>query len=181
MQGPGAVRRLLAAAAFLLVPALSSGKVLLTFQEALGLAFPGCEVERESLFLTDEQVERARRLAGVEVPSALVTRFVARETGRAVGWAYLDTHRVRTLPETLLIVVDPKSRVARVEVLSFAEPEEYLPRDAWYAQLLGRPLDDDLRLKRAIRPVTGATLTARATEAAVRRVLAVHQVAGSDQ
>ena len=40
----------------------------------------------------------------------------------------------------------------------------------------GEKLDDDLSLKRDIRPVTGATLTARATTEAVRRVLAIHRV-----
>ena len=37
-------------------------------------------------------------------------------------------------------------------------------------------LDEELELKRAIRPVTGATLTARATSDAVRRILAIHDV-----
>jgi Na+-translocating ferredoxin:NAD+ oxidoreductase RnfG subunit len=51
-----------------------------------------------------------------------------------------------------------------------------MPREGWYGQYEGRLLDDDLALKRGIRPVTGATLTARATTEAVRRVLALHQV-----
>jgi hypothetical protein len=66
--------------------------------------------------------------------------------------------------------------VARLEVLAFAEPEEYLPRARWYGQFLGRALDDELNLGRGIRGVSGATLTARATTRAVRRVLAVHAV-----
>ena len=44
------------------------------------------------------------------------------------------------------------------------------------AALEGRKLDDDLALKRGIRSVTGATLTARATTEAVRRILALHRV-----
>lgn len=51
-----------------------------------------------------------------------------------------------------------------------------MPREEWYHQCDGEDLDDDLSLKRDIRPVTGATLTARATTEAVRRVLAIHQV-----
>ena len=42
-------------------------------------------------------------------------------------------------------------------------------------------LDDELRVKRAIRPVTGASLTVAATTDAVRRVLALHQVLGEPQ
>ena len=65
--------------------------------------------------------------------------------------------------------------VGRIEVISFDEPEEYIPRSVWYEQFDGESLDDDLRLARGIDGVTGATLTARATTNAVRRVLAVHQ------
>ena len=57
---------------------------------------------------------------------------------------------------------------------AFREPREYLPRDGWYRQFDGERLTDDLVLKRRIRPITGATLTAGATTAAVRRVLAIH-------
>jgi FMN-binding domain len=144
--------------------------------EALKLAFPGCEVARRTAFLKPEQVRRARELSGAEVPSALVNYYLATRGGQPAGTAYFDTHRVRTLPETLMIVVDPQRKVGRIEVISFREPEEYLPRGAWYEQFLGKALSPGLQLKRDIRPVTGATLTARATTDAVRRVLALHQV-----
>lgn len=153
-------------------------KVFLSVDEALRLAFSGSEVARRTAYLTQEQVRRARALAGVEVPGALVTYYQAKRAGRLVGTAYFDTHRVRTLPETLMIVVDPQGKVVRLEVISFREPEEYLPRGVWYEQFRGESLDRDLQLKRDIHPVTGATLTARATTDAVRRVLALHQVIG---
>lgn len=75
-----------------------------------------------------------------------------------------------------MIVVDPANALARLEVLSFSEPEEYLPRPTWYGQFPGKTLSDELTPKRAIRPVTGATLTVRATTEAARRVLALHEV-----
>jgi hypothetical protein len=153
-----------------------AARVFLTVDEALKLAFPGCRVERRTAFLTPEQLARARKLAGVEIPGALLAYYVATRDGRPAGTAYFDTHRVRTLPETVMVVVDPTSQVTRIEVLSFREPEDYLPRGAWYGQFTGRKLDPELDLKRGIHPVTGATLTARATTAAVRRVLALHQV-----
>lgn len=174
------------AAAFALLWALAaisaapvSAKVFLTVEEAVRLAFPGCEVARRTAYLTAGQLRQARELAGVEVPTALVTYYQARRNGQGAGTAYFDTHRVRTLPETLMVVVDPQGKVSRVEVISFREPEDYLPRGIWYEQFRGRSLDRDLQLKRGIRPVTGATLTARATADAVRRVLALHRVIGS--
>lgn len=176
----GSSRRALAALLLLaLAAAPAAAKVFLSVDEALKLAFPDSKVERKTAYLTAEQVRRARELSGVEVPSALVTYYLARRAGQPAGTAYFDTHRVRTLPETLMVVVDPQGRVARIEVIAFREPEEYLPRGIWYEQFRGRGLDRELRLKQKIRPVTGATLTARATTDAVRRVLALHQVIGS--
>ena len=159
----------------------SAAKVFLSVDEALKLAFPGSQVERRTAYLTAEQVKRARTLAGAEVPSALVNYYVASRNGQPAGTAYFDTHRVRTLPETLMIVVDPQGKVGRIEVISFREPEEYMPRGAWYQQFLGKRLGPDLQLKRDIHPVTGATLTARATTDAVRRVLALHQIIKESQ
>ena len=53
---------------------------------------------------------------------------------------------------------------------------DYLPREGWYRQFDGRHLDDELHLDRSIRSVSGATLTATATTAAARRILALHHV-----
>jgi hypothetical protein len=153
-----------------------AAKVFLTTDEALRLAFRGCPVERKTVFLTPEQLGRARQLAGSEIKSALVNPYRAACDGKDAGTAYFDAHVVRTLPETLMVVVDPQGKVSRVEVLSFAEPEDYLPPGKWYGQFLGSALSDDLALGHRIRGVTGASLTARATTEAVRRVLAIHQV-----
>lgn len=169
-----------ALALLLLLSALAAlpaaAKVFLTVDEALRLAFPGAQVKRRTAYLKDAEVRRARELAGVEVESALLTYYAATKKGKPAGTAYFDRHRVRTLPETVMVVVDPRGKVARVEVLEFNEPEQYMPRGAWYGQLAGKGLDAELDLARGIRPVAGATLTARATTAAVRRVLALHQV-----
>jgi hypothetical protein len=151
-------------------------KVFLTTDEALALAFPDCRVERRTVYLTKEQLSRATAAAGQPVTQGVVNPYQATCDGAPGGTAYFDVHRVRTLPEAVMVVVDPEGKVRRIEVLSFNEPVEYLPRPAWYAQFTGRGLDDGLALKQAIRPIAGATLTARATTEAVRRVLALHQV-----
>lgn len=157
-------------------PQPAAGGVFLTRDEALELAFPGCKVDRETLYLTQDERRRAADLADARIDSRLVVRYRS-ECG---GIAYFDVHRVRTLAETVMVVVDGEGRVARLEVMSFLEPEEYIPRRSWYDQFLRLRLDPKLRLKRSIHAVTGATLTARATTDAVRRVLALDQVLGKN-
>ncbi len=162
--------------AALLAPLAAPARLYLGLEQALELAFPGCHVERRTVYLDAAELARAAELADVEVESALVVPYVASCGGRPRGTAYFDAHRVRTLPETVMVVVDPEDRVERVEVLSFDEPPDYLPRAPWYRQFAGRALGPGLALKRDIHGVTGATLTARATTEAVRRVLALHAV-----
>lgn len=164
-------------AAAVLVATAMDAKVFLSQGEALKLAFPAATVERKTAFLTTEQQHEARKLSGDEAPpGALVAYYVATKDGREIGTAYFDTHIVRTMPETIMVVVDAAGSASRIEVLSFLEPEEYLPRPHWYEQFQGKPLNDELSMKRGIRPVAGATLTARATTEAARRVLALHRV-----
>ncbi len=127
----------------------SLAKSLLTQEEALRLAFPkGAVVTRKTAFLSEaDRAEVARRSAGAP-PPGLVVYYVATVEGKDAGTAYFDTHVVRTLPETILVAVDSKGAIARIEVLSFSEPEEYLPREAWYGQFPGRPLTDELSEKK---------------------------------
>jgi hypothetical protein len=168
-------------AALLLVLAGSGAAAAqdLTQEEALRRAFPeGTAVERRTAYLDDAQIARARTLAGrdVEIPSGIVSYYVGRQGGRTVGAAYFDAQRVRTLPQVLMIVVDPRGHLERIETIRWAEPPEYRPPVRWLGQFLGRVLDDELSERRGIAGITGATLTTRATTQASRRVLALHQV-----
>ena len=152
------------------------GTLLATFltrEEALSAVFPGAQIKSERIFLTHEQQSKVVALSEGKVPHALIVRYVARRDGGVVGRAYVDTHMVRTKKESLLICLDERGDLRRIEVTAFLEPTEYLAPPAWYAQYQGRKLDKDLTLQRAIRPIAGATLTGRATNEAVRRVLAI--------
>lgn len=176
MRARRPLRGALGTAALLAAAALSA-KVFLTQEEALRLAFPGATVAHRTAFLTPEQRAAAQKLSGdADLPAALVNSYVATKDGAEIGTAYFDAHLVRTMPETIMVVVDPAGAIVRIEVLSFLEPEEYLPRARWYEQFAGKTLTDELSTKRGVHPVTGATLTVRATTDAARRVLAVHRV-----
>jgi hypothetical protein len=158
----------------LLSPASSFAKSFLTQEEALRLAFPtGAVVTRKTAFLSELDRQEVARRTGGTPPPGLVVFYTGATSSTDLGTVYFDRHIVRTEPETLLVLVDPKGAIARIEILSFSEPEEYLPRASWYGKFSGKTLTDELSEKRGVRPVTGATLTVRATVEAARRVLAV--------
>jgi hypothetical protein len=145
-------------------------------EEALAQVYPGADVRAEQIFLTPAQMAAVTSRAGAQPSSALVARYVAARGGQAVGRAYVDTHIVRTKRESLLISLDADRRVIRVDVTAFLEPGEFRAPVSWLGQYRGRALDHDLAINRAIRPIAGASLTARAANAAVRRVLAIDEL-----
>lgn len=150
----------------------------LSQQEALAVAFPPpATVERRTAFLTAADLDTVRAAAGPDAPveQAVVTYYVAEQDGRPAGVAYFDSHRVRTLNEVLMIVVEPDDRIRSIEVLRFAEPPEYRASEAWLRQFEGHGLAPDLSLKSGIANMTGATLTSHAITRAARRVLALHR------
>lgn len=180
-RGGRAARVLLRAAVPLVLflvggPAAASAQVLLTQEEALRLVFPEpAEIERRTAYLDADRVADLEEATGTEQPSTIVTYYVGTEGDRPLGVAYFDVHRVRTLPEVLMVHVEPDGRVGRIEVLRFAEPQEYLAPAGWLDRFEGRRLVGDLDDKNAVAGITGATLTSRAVTEAVRRTLALHE------
>ena len=153
-------------------------KVFLRVDEALELAFPRCEVKRGTVYLSKDQKKRVGDLAELRVATGIIYPYEAfdKKTGKLVGTAYFDTHIVRNKKESLMIVVDPESKIQRIEVCAFQEPLDYIPSDRWFAQFDKKGLSKTLQLRKDIAAITGATLSARAVLECARRNLAFHQV-----
>lgn len=167
------------ALALLALPGAAGAQVLLNQQEALRLAFPGAtSIERRTAFLGDKDAVAARELAGrgVEIKDGVVTYYVGKRGQAPLGVAYFDVHRVRTLPEVVMVVVTPRATVERIEILRFSEPPEYRAPDGWLDQFEGKNLSPTLSTRGSIIGMTGATLTSEAITRAARRVLALHRV-----
>lgn len=148
-------------------------QALPTQTQALQLAFPGCTFTRKEFFLTDAQAAEVKALAKADLPGLWFVGYEARKDGHLEGVGFFDTHRVRTENETALVAVGADGKLKRVEVIAFREPQDYAPRQAWVDQFQGKALDDSLSLKRSIRPLAGATLTAHTLTDASRRGLAL--------
>lgn len=165
------------AALALLWPGGAEGKVFFSQNEALEMAFPDAErVESETHVLRDDQVERIESLARGRLDSKLVKVYTGMRGGEVMGYALIDVHNVRTLPEAFLVVLSPAGDLKSLRVLAFHEPLDYLPTSRWYEQFEEKTLDQPLRLGGDVHGIVGATLSARATTRGVRRALAVYEV-----
>src|SRR5262245_36273338 len=145
--------------------------------EALKLAFPDAErVETRDLFLTAAQRQAIEQAAKSKLESDLLTVYVGHRGQEILGYAIFDTHNVRTLPETFLVVLTPDGKVAATHLLAFYEPMEYAPPARWMEQFRDKTSDDELRVGRGIAGITGSTLTSEAVTGGVRRALAIYAV-----
>jgi len=152
-------------------------KVFYSRSEALALAFPGADrIDDESILLGDEQAARVEQLAKSRLESRLVRIHRGYRDGELLGYAFIDVHTVRTLPEAFLVVLSPEGSVRTVRVLAFHEPLEYMPSARWYQQFEQKTIAAPLRLGGDVHAIVGATLSSRAATEGVRRALALYQV-----
>ena len=166
---------LLFAAALLLASGARS-EVFASQAEALAAAFPGARIEKRTVLLDDAQARAVEQRARAPLESRVVTLHTAWRDGRALGYAFIDVHNVRTLPEALLVVISPEGSVVSTRMLAFYEPTDYLPPKRWLRQFEKRALTPDLRVGGTVHGIAGATLSTRAVTNSVRRALALHAV-----
>jgi Na+-translocating ferredoxin:NAD+ oxidoreductase RnfG subunit len=167
----------LAALLLLGIAGPAPAKVFYSRSEALELAFPDAErVEDETFVLTDEQAQRIGAIAQAPLDSKLVKIYTGRRGDQVLGYAVIDIHDVRSMPEAFMVVLTPEGSVRSVRVLAFHEPLDYLPNDRWYSQFDEKSLESPLHLGGDIHGIVGATLSARATTRGVRRALAFYRV-----
>ena len=171
---PAALLRAFALAIALAVARDASAEVYLAKDEALAMAFPeGTTVDKRTAFLTDAQLAQLKG-AGVALDSKMFTYYRGTRGGELVGFAVMDSHVVRTLPEAFMAVLRPDGTIERVVMLAFYEPPEYAPKESWLAQFRGRRPDGGFRLGRDVHGITGATLTANAIASGLRKIEALY-------
>jgi hypothetical protein len=149
---------------------------MMTKEAALKLHFSG-KAERHILFLTDDQVDAIQDLARAKVTSKIVTYYSGVDSLGNRGYAFFETHIVRTMPETFLVIVNSNRTIRVVDILAFYEPEDYLPPKRWLSLFTGKMLTEDFWVKRGIRHITGATLSTHALTSALRQILAIFEIA----
>ena len=155
----------------------AGAQALLSQDEALALAYPAADLfDRRTAFLTDEDAGMVEDLTGEDFDQRVVTYYVAMRGDEILGVAYFDVHLVRTLREVLMVALDAQGAIRRLEVLSFAEPREYMAPGGWMALFRGRGATEAESLTRDVPNMTGATLTSHAVKDAASRALALHRV-----
>ncbi|PCI31382.1 MAG: hypothetical protein COB53_13280 [Elusimicrobia bacterium] len=154
-----------------------SAKLIMSQKAALKLALPdSVKTEKKTAYLSEDEVSVVQNLARAKVDSTIWTYYEGVDKdGKALGYAYFDRVIVRTMPATIMVAISPEGKVRFAEILTFAEPDDYLPHRRWLELFKDRELNNELKLYGAIRNVTNSSLTSEAVTNSVRRLLALHK------
>ncbi|MDP7040970.1 MAG: FMN-binding protein [Myxococcota bacterium] len=161
-------------AVLILLSVDAQAKVYHSRQSALREAFPDAtRIEDLHLYLSAQDQEWIQKEAGTELKEHLAHTYIGYKNDQVLGYAFIDTHQVRSAHETLMIVISPSAQIAKTFVLAFHEPNEYKPHGRWLKQFTGKALQNRLALQGDIDTISGATMTARAVTHSTRRILAL--------
>lgn len=145
------------------------------YQEVLSQLFPGCKKTKENIFLTKEQKKDIESAINHKLYSPMGLRY-AIECSKGHSYAYVDSHLVRTMNETVVIEINDESKIAQYRISSFMEPSEYRPPEQWIKQVINKGPQDEYQLNHEIDALSGATLSANAIVKSSKRIIKLHQV-----
>ncbi len=155
---------------------ISYGGLLIKPEQAIKEEFPNAEVKKKNILLNKTQKGKIQKLSKSKLSSNIVTTYIIKKDKEVLAYGIIHTHRVRTRKETVLFILNPECKILDIEIIAFYEPPEYIPSERWLKTFKDKGIDDELKLKRDIPNITGATLSAKALTNASKQVVAICEV-----
>ncbi|HIM94474.1 MAG TPA: FMN-binding protein [Campylobacterales bacterium] len=130
-------------------------------------------VEKKSIILTKEEAKAIQTKAQAKLNSKIVQLFKVKENDKEIGYGVVLKRKVRTKKTAVLYIIDTNQTIKSIEILSFKEPLEYKPNDAWQEVFKGKNSDDMLISGKDIPTISGATMSAQGITDMSRIALAI--------
>lgn len=148
-------------------------EVYLTLEEALEQVFgKGATVLRDEFVLSEDQKKTLERSLGRRLSEEGFLVHRGFRDGEFLGDAVVTEEIGLFKFITFLVHVDPEGKVGQAAVLTYREPRGMeVRRRRFLKQYEGKTVEDPISLNRDIVNIAGATLSARALSAGVKKVL----------
>jgi len=156
-----------------------SVSVYLTQQQALNKAFPKADtIYSETFIPTPSQRKQIERRLGWRLAEPSFEIFQAKLKGQPLGYAIIAEQIGLYKPITFMVKADIRGRNDGVWIMVYRESRGgEVKRQRFLTQYKGKKATSPIRLNRDIIGVTGATLSVRALNGGVKKVLTVIDVA----
>lgn len=147
----------------------------ISYESYMKKAYKECSVKSNNIFLTSRQLEMIKKKIAKSKVSSLVNYFDVSCKNKKFK-VFLDTHRVRTLNETILVEIQA-DKITDIVITNFMEPLEYKLPLSWIKQLKGKTSSSKLKISDDVDGLTGATLSSHALVKAAKKILVYNRVA----
>ncbi len=132
-------------------------------------------IKRDKIILSKKELDSIKQMAKLPVKSKLYRYYKVESEGTVVAYAILISQKVRTKKATVLYFIE-NQKVKFIEILSFLEPKEYIPKDTWMSQFDDKNLTDEFKIGRDIPTISGATMSARSLSDGARLAIALYRI-----
>jgi Na+-translocating ferredoxin:NAD+ oxidoreductase RnfG subunit len=158
---------------FICLSQTALGEIYLTPKKALLLMFKGSE----SVISVKKIVqEKDKKTLEKKLKTPLLrdtwTFYLGKSGKKIDGYALMDHEIGRSEPFTYIVKIDPKGFVEAIEVLTYQETHgSEIRSQRFLKQFKGKNVGSRLKLKQDIKNISGATISAHAITAGVKRSL----------
>jgi len=155
--------------------------VYLTEEQALKKAFPEADTLWSDIWTpTQQERRRIERRLGWRLDEETFTVFQAKKSAQHQGYAIITNQIGLYKPITFMVHIKLDGRVGGVWIMIYRESRGgQIKRQRFLTQYKNKKTDSHIRLNRDIVGISGATLSVRALNAGVKKILTVIDVAHS--
>ncbi len=133
-------------------------------------------IQKEKIILKNDELQAIKKSAKLPVKSKIYRYYKVLADDKLLGFALLITQKVRTKKATVLYFIQTDEKLKFIEILSFLEPREYIPKDVWISQFEDKNTTDRFEIGADIPTISGATLSARSITDGARLAIAIYRV-----
>ncbi len=157
--------------------ASAANRTYASADEVLKRSYPDAVFDKKVISISTEERAQIAGIIKKRFFKRRMTFYVATKNGLTEGYAAIGNERGKTRQITFMVFIDTDGVVTDLDILAFRESQGYeIENPRWRKQFLGKSLASRLRLKRDIRNISGATLSARAVTKGVKNILATFKV-----
>lgn len=149
--------------------------------QAQKVLFPAADkFKKLDISLTDEQIDKIKKLSGVRQRNKNPLIYRAELKGKLLGLFMIDEVIGKHEFITYALAISPEGVTQGLEIMSYRETHGgEIRNESWRKKLVGKKQTDAFKLDVDVPNISGATLSCRNVTDGVKRLLILQQIVGN--
>ena len=133
-------------------------------------------IVKKMLMLPKKEVSTISKRVKLRLNKTIYRTYIAYNGDEVEHYCIILSRVIRTKKATVLYMIDKNDAISSIEILSFKEPSEYKPNNAWQNSLIGKTINNEVKAGYDIPTISGATMSASSITDGARLALALAQM-----